>query len=184
MLQLCGRHLPDPDARYGPFPQPPLGAGHLSVEYPSRPSAVREARAEVRRQLERWGLGEDGEVAGAAALLVGEPATNALVHAGSRFRLTLFAAHGVLRCEIADASCGSSSAHADRWAAVGDSRDAPLGSAIPGGSPGRRGVVPVRGALEAGRADAAEPHIDTAPRRGPEAIPLRPSCRVRAFTVS
>ncbi|MEU0585869.1 ATP-binding protein [Streptomyces sp. NPDC006132] len=102
MLQLSGRHLPDPDARYGPFPQPPLGAGHLSVEYAPRPSAEREARAEVRRQLEGWGLAERGEVADVAELLVGELATNALVHAESRFRLTLFAAHGVLRCEVAD----------------------------------------------------------------------------------
>ncbi|WP_086565638.1 ATP-binding protein [Streptomyces africanus] len=102
MLQLSGRHLPDPDARYGPFPQPPLGAGHLSVEYAPEPSAVREARAQVRRQLEGWGIAERGEVADVAELLVGELATNALVHAESRFRLTLFAAHGVLRCEVAD----------------------------------------------------------------------------------
>ncbi|MDK1343345.1 ATP-binding protein [Streptomyces sp. 378] len=102
MLQLSGWSLPDPDAQYGPFPQPPLGAGHLSVEYAPRPSAVREARAEVRRQLEAWGLAERGEVAEAAELLVGELAANALVHARSRFRLTLFAAHGVLRCEVAD----------------------------------------------------------------------------------
>ncbi|MFF7308695.1 ATP-binding protein [Streptomyces sp. NPDC008137] len=103
MLQLSGRHLPDPDARYGPFPQPPLGAGHLSVEYGPRLSAVREARAEVRRQLEGWGLAERGEVADVAELLVGELATNALVHAESGFRLSLFASHGVLRCEVADA---------------------------------------------------------------------------------
>lgn len=102
MLQHSGRHLPDPDARYGPFPQPPLGAGHLSVEYAPEPSAVREARTQVRRQLEGWGLAERGEVADVAELLVGELATNALVHAESRFRLTLFAAHGVLRCEVAD----------------------------------------------------------------------------------
>lgn len=102
MLQLSGSHLPDPDAQYGPFPQPPLGAGHLSVEYDPEPSAVREARALVRRQLEGWGLAESGEVADVAELLVGELATNALVHAESRFRLTLFAAHGVLRCEVAD----------------------------------------------------------------------------------
>ncbi|MGA5201695.1 MULTISPECIES: ATP-binding protein [Streptomyces] len=102
MLRLSGRHLPDPDAHYGPFPQPPLGAGHLSVEYAPRPSAVREARAEVRRQLEGWGIAERGEVADVAELLVGELVTNAVVHAGSRLRLTLFAAHGVLRCEVAD----------------------------------------------------------------------------------
>ncbi|MFF5371406.1 ATP-binding protein [Streptomyces sp. NPDC013187] len=103
MLQLSGRHpLPDPDARYGPFPQPPLGAGHLRVEYAPRPSSVREARAEVRRQLEGWGLAERGDVAEVAELLVGELATNAVVHARSPFRLTLFAAHGLLRCEVAD----------------------------------------------------------------------------------
>ncbi|MER8222472.1 ATP-binding protein [Streptomyces sp. NPDC094143] len=102
MLQLSGCHLPDPDAPYGPFPQPPLGAGHLSVEYGPRPSAVREARAQVRRQLEGWGIAERGEVADVAELLVGELATNALLHARSGFRLTLFAAHGVLRCEVAD----------------------------------------------------------------------------------
>ncbi|MET9389850.1 ATP-binding protein [Streptomyces sp. NPDC006624] len=102
MPQLSGPHFPDPDAPHGPFPQPPLGAGSLSVEYAPRPCAVREARAEVRRQLEGWGLAERGEVADVAELLVGELATNALVHAESRFRLTLFAAHGVLRCEVAD----------------------------------------------------------------------------------
>lgn len=102
MLRLSARHLPDPDAHSGPFPQPPLGAGHLSVEYGPGPCTVREARADVRRQLEDWGLAERGEVADVAELLVGELATNALVHARSRFRLTLFAAHGVLRCEVTD----------------------------------------------------------------------------------
>jgi anti-sigma regulatory factor (Ser/Thr protein kinase) len=57
----------------------------------------------VRRQLEGWGLSERGEVADVAELLVGELATNAVVHAASSFSLTLFAAHGVLRCEVADA---------------------------------------------------------------------------------
>jgi anti-sigma regulatory factor (Ser/Thr protein kinase) len=103
MLRLSGGALPDPDDRYGPFPQPPLGAGHLSAEYDPCPSAVREARAEVRRQLEGWGLAERGDVAEVTELLVSELATNALLHAASRFRLTLSAAHGVLRCEVADA---------------------------------------------------------------------------------
>ncbi|MDN0195437.1 ATP-binding protein [Streptomyces sp. S.PNR 29] len=103
MLRLSGGAPPDPDDRYGPFPQPPLGAGHLSAEYDPRPSAVREARAEVRRQLEGWGLAERGDVAEVTELLVSELATNALLHAASRFRLTLSAAHGVLRCEVADA---------------------------------------------------------------------------------
>jgi anti-sigma regulatory factor (Ser/Thr protein kinase) len=102
MLQLSGGALPDPDPRYGPYPQPPLGAGHLSVEYDPRPAAVREARAHVRRQLEAWGLTDRDDVAEVAELLVSELATNALLHSASRFRLTLTAAHGVLRCEVAD----------------------------------------------------------------------------------
>lgn len=102
MLQLSGAALPDPDPRYGVYPQPPLGAGHMSVEYDPRPSAVREARAEVRRQLEKWGLTDHEDILDAAELLVSELATNALLHSASRFRLTLTAAHGILRCEVAD----------------------------------------------------------------------------------
>ncbi|MFF5495150.1 ATP-binding protein [Streptomyces aquilus] len=92
--------------RYASCPQPPLGAGHLSVEYEPRPTAVREARALVRRQLESWGLADQDDPADltdTAELLVSELATNALLHsAGSRIRLTLTAAHGVLRCEVSD----------------------------------------------------------------------------------
>ncbi|MGW0186939.1 ATP-binding protein [Streptomyces sp. NPDC003362] len=83
-----------------------MGAGYASVEYDPRPSAVGEARAQVRRQLEGWGLAErDGQddLVATAELLVSELATNALLHSASRFRLTLSAAHGVLRCEVADA---------------------------------------------------------------------------------
>jgi len=102
MLQLSGGRLPDPDPRYAASLQPPLGAGHLSVEYDPRPSAVREARAEVRKQLEGWGLAETSDVVETAELLVSELATNALLHAASHFTLTLSAAHGLLRCEVAD----------------------------------------------------------------------------------
>jgi anti-sigma regulatory factor (Ser/Thr protein kinase) len=102
MLELSRSPLPDPDPRYGAYPQPPLGAGHLTVEYDPRPAAVREARAEVRKQLEGWGLADQEDVMDAAELLVSELATNALLHSASRFRLTLTAAHGVLRCEVAD----------------------------------------------------------------------------------
>lgn len=103
MLHLYGARFPDPGPQYGSYPQPPMGAGHLSVEYDPRPSAVREARAEVRRQLEGWGLADLDDVADVAELLVSELATNALLHSASRFRLTLFAAHGILRCEVQDA---------------------------------------------------------------------------------
>lgn len=102
MLHLYGARFPDPGPQYGSYPQPPMGAGHLSVEYDPRPSAVREARAEVRRQLEGWGLTDLDGLADVAELLVSELATNALVHSASRFRLTLFAAHGLLRCEVQD----------------------------------------------------------------------------------
>ncbi|MEU5319472.1 ATP-binding protein [Streptomyces sp. NPDC021056] len=102
MLQLSGARPPDPDPRYASYPQPPLGAGHLSVEYAPRPAAVREARATVRRQLERWGLADREDLVDTAELLVSELATNALLHSASGFRLTLSASHGVLRCEVAD----------------------------------------------------------------------------------
>ena len=85
------------------YPQPPLGAGCSSTEYAPCPTSVREARAEVRGQLERWGLTDgDDDLADVAELLVSELATNALRHSAGRFRLTLWAAHGVLRCEVSD----------------------------------------------------------------------------------
>ena len=74
----------------------------MSVEYDPCPSAVREARAEVRRQLRGWGLAGRGDLLDTAELLVSELATNALLHSASRFTLTLSAAPGVLRCEVAD----------------------------------------------------------------------------------
>ncbi|MFF7170134.1 ATP-binding protein [Streptomyces pseudovenezuelae] len=74
----------------------------MSVEYDPCPSAVREARAEVRRQLRGWGLAGRGDLVDTAELLVSELATNALLHSASRFTLTLSAAPGVLRCEVAD----------------------------------------------------------------------------------
>ncbi|UUU28195.1 ATP-binding protein [Streptomyces sp. DSM 40750] len=76
-----------------------MGAGHLSVEYEPRPTAAAQARAQVRRQLEGWGLLDQTET---TELLVSELVTNALVHAESRLKLTLSAAHGVLRCEVSD----------------------------------------------------------------------------------
>ncbi|MFE9626851.1 ATP-binding protein [Streptomyces sp. NPDC006527] len=102
MLELSGGRLPDPHPPYGACLQPPLRAGNLTVGYDPRPSAVGEARAEVRRQLEGWGLADHGDLLDTAVLLVSELATNALLHSASHFRLTLSAAHGVLRCEVTD----------------------------------------------------------------------------------
>lgn len=92
--------LSDQGPRFGTLPPLPMGAGHRSVEYAPCPSAAGQARAEVRRQLESWGLTEQSET---VELLVSELVTNALVHAESRLRLTLTAAHGLLRCEVSDA---------------------------------------------------------------------------------
>ncbi|MFI6851958.1 hypothetical protein [Streptomyces sp. NPDC050416] len=50
-----------------------------------------------------------------------ELATNALVHGESRFKLTLFAAHGVLRCEVADTE-RRSRWQPQRWASVHQER--------------------------------------------------------------
>lgn len=103
MLQRSGSTRPDPDPHHAAYPQPPLGAGDLSVQYGPLPSSVRRARSEVRRQLEAWGIADrDAEVVEVAQLLVSELATNALLHSGGGFRLTLSAAHGVLRCEVSD----------------------------------------------------------------------------------
>ncbi|MEU7101004.1 ATP-binding protein [Streptomyces longwoodensis] len=102
MLELSGERRPDPDPRYGAYPQPPLGAGHASAAYEPRPTSVRQARREVRRRLEEWGLGERGDLVETAELLVSELATNALLHSATPFRLTVSAAHGVLRCEVTD----------------------------------------------------------------------------------
>ncbi|MFD5568319.1 ATP-binding protein [Streptomyces cadmiisoli] len=107
MLQLSGGGRPDPDPRYGAYLQPPMRAGNVSVEFDPRPTSVRQARAEVRRRLEGWGLAErdgtgDDDLVATAELLVSELATNALLHAAGPFRLTVTAAHGVLRCEVAD----------------------------------------------------------------------------------
>ncbi|WP_435612652.1 ATP-binding protein [Streptomyces sp. bgisy159] len=113
MLETSGARRPDPAPRYGASLQPPMRAGHVSVAYEPRPSAVREARAEVRTQLDRWGLGDRDDLVDTTELLVSELATNALLRprgtmgvagtpAATPFRLTLSAAHDVLRCEVAD----------------------------------------------------------------------------------
>ncbi|MFE5818012.1 hypothetical protein ACFQ6S_31965 [Streptomyces sp. NPDC056479] len=122
---------------YGFNPQPPIGAGHLSVEYEPRPSAVGEARAAVRRQLEGWGLADLEELADVAERLVSDLATNALRQAASRFRLTLSAAHGILRCEVRD-GVGKTV-----WFELGTCRCAP--GLVVGGSSHGPGVSPRRG---------------------------------------
>jgi anti-sigma regulatory factor (Ser/Thr protein kinase) len=102
MLQLSGGRLPDPDPRYASYPQPPLGAGHLSVEYAPRPAAVREARAAVRRQLEGWGLADQEDLVDTAELLVSELATNAVLHARTPMRVSVLLHDDRVRVEVRD----------------------------------------------------------------------------------
>ena len=77
---------------------PTVGDGCTTILGPGK-SSVRQARELVRKRLAEYGLQDLVDV---AELLVSELATNAVVHAGGRYRLTLSLAVGILRCEVAD----------------------------------------------------------------------------------
>ncbi|MFI7132706.1 ATP-binding protein [Nonomuraea sp. NPDC050153] len=67
----------------------------------ARPSAVPGARRMTAVRLADWGLHEQAET---ADLLVGALVANALRHAGTRIRLSLWVEDGLLRCEVEDDS--------------------------------------------------------------------------------
>jgi anti-sigma regulatory factor (Ser/Thr protein kinase) len=75
-----------------------LGGGCTTILGPGR-SSVRLARVAVRTWLAEYGLQDQAEI---AELLVSELATNAVVHARGRYRLSLCLAAGRLRCTVAD----------------------------------------------------------------------------------
>ncbi|MEV0221539.1 ATP-binding protein [Streptomyces sp. NPDC050704] len=77
---------------------PPAGGSYTAILGPGR-SSVREARSIVRKWLADYGIQDQTDT---AELLVSELATNAIVHAGGRFRLTLTLGSDALRCEVAD----------------------------------------------------------------------------------
>ena len=77
---------------------PTVGDGCTTILGPGK-SSVRQARELVRKRLAEYGLQDLVDV---AELLVSELATNAVVHAGGRYRLALSLGVGVLRCEVAD----------------------------------------------------------------------------------
>jgi anti-sigma regulatory factor (Ser/Thr protein kinase) len=77
---------------------PTVGDGCTTILGPGK-SSVRQARELVRKRLAEYGLQDLVDV---AELLVSELATNAVVHAGGRYRLTLSLSVGILRCEVAD----------------------------------------------------------------------------------
>lgn len=77
---------------------PTVGDGCTTILGPGK-SSVRQARELVRKRLAEYGLQALVDI---AELLVSELATNAVVHAGGRYRLTLSLGAGTLRCEVAD----------------------------------------------------------------------------------
>lgn len=77
---------------------PTVGEGCTTILGPGK-SSVRQARELVRKRLAEYGLQDLVDI---AELLVSELATNAVVHAGGRYRLTLSLGTGTLRCEVAD----------------------------------------------------------------------------------
>jgi anti-sigma regulatory factor (Ser/Thr protein kinase) len=77
---------------------PTVGDGCTTILGPGK-SSVRQAREAVRKWLAEYGLQDLVDI---AELLVSELATNAVVHAGGRYRLTLSLGVGTLRCEVAD----------------------------------------------------------------------------------
>ncbi|MFD4552720.1 ATP-binding protein [Streptomyces sp. NPDC058469] len=77
---------------------PAVGDGCTTILGPGK-SSVRQARELVRKRLAEYGLQDLVDI---AELLVSELATNAVVHAGGRYRLTLSLGVDTLRCEVAD----------------------------------------------------------------------------------
>ncbi|MFJ5307290.1 ATP-binding protein [Streptomyces sp. NPDC088350] len=77
---------------------PTAGDGCTTILGPGK-SSVRHARELVRKRLAEYGLQSLVDI---AELLVSELATNAVMHAGGRYRLTLSLGIGILRCEVAD----------------------------------------------------------------------------------
>lgn len=72
-----------------------------SFELPARDTCVREARRRVHAQLSEWSL--DGDMRDAAALVVSELVTNALLHTSSEVIVcALREEHGRLRIEVTD----------------------------------------------------------------------------------
>lgn len=78
------------------------GPAATGERFEPRPESVRDARRFVFRTL-----ADTGTVADDAALLVSELATNAVIHAGSAYTVTVRRDGHVVRVEVADASPAS-----------------------------------------------------------------------------
>jgi hypothetical protein len=90
-------------ALVGPLPSPPLQAVTFDAieiaELASASDAPGEARRILAETLRRWGWPGDHQ---AAALIVTELSTNAVVHARSRFRICIIRTGGTIRISVAD----------------------------------------------------------------------------------
>jgi anti-sigma regulatory factor (Ser/Thr protein kinase) len=78
-------------------------SAEVTTEFEPAPESVREARRFVTSTLEAWGADEAGD----AALLTSELATNAVIHAQSRYTVTLVRLPDRVRVTVADGSLAS-----------------------------------------------------------------------------
>jgi anti-sigma regulatory factor (Ser/Thr protein kinase) len=79
-----------------------IGPSSRAERFEGRTESVRDARRFVAHAL-----ADAGDVADDAALLVSELATNAVIHAGSAYTVTVRRHDGFVRVEVADASPSS-----------------------------------------------------------------------------
>jgi anti-sigma regulatory factor (Ser/Thr protein kinase) len=75
--------------------------GRGRTKYTCDSASIAAARHHAIQQLDDWGLGAHSD---AAALLVTELATNAVLHAGSEFELTLTRGHDAVSIVVSDRS--------------------------------------------------------------------------------
>jgi DNA-binding NarL/FixJ family response regulator len=79
------------------------GDHEADAEFEADVSTVPLARAFVRRTLEEWRMANRDE----AMLVVTELAANAVLHAGSSYRVRLSSSPGLLRIEVSDCDAGT-----------------------------------------------------------------------------
>ena len=82
----------------------------FAEQFVSSPRGAQLARRLAVRRMEEWGYPQASDASGTVALVVGELAANAVRHGrvpghGFGLRLTLDAAAGLVRIEVADAAC-------------------------------------------------------------------------------
>jgi anti-sigma regulatory factor (Ser/Thr protein kinase) len=105
--QICQHHSEViPEA-----PTPVSSAGHATQRFEPTRFAASAARRFVTSILQAW---DHGELIDAAALVVSELATNAVVHVGHRFTVTLTDRIDTIRIEVTDDSSTGPTVRGDR----------------------------------------------------------------------